>query len=297
MRKRPSRTRSSGLRNTRCSSVKASGSSTTTCADSDVSSQPGAVGRGQRQRRLGRGSAPRDGLDLAVGAPRHGQDHRHPQNPQDLLRRTACFRHGRFQRAVGGKDLRQIARMAVPPRSTVPMPPFSPEQIAFLEGPNSLVIATQDGKLVPEVTRALALRCQGTDQVVVWLPVRIATRALANLKHEPRIAVGVSRPSSHQTFQLKGRALRVAEAPPRRRSVWSGRSRRFIAGGGHGGAAGAAAAPGGALAGGGGRGRGERDLTIRRPDRAPARSARRDQGPAGRPVAAAGAAAPAAFRG
>ena len=41
------------------------------------------------------------------------------------------------------------------------MPPLTPEQIAFLEGPNSLVIATQDGNLVPEVTRGLALRCQG----------------------------------------------------------------------------------------------------------------------------------------
>jgi hypothetical protein len=92
------------------------------------------------------------------------------------------------------------------------MPPFSPEQIAFLEGPNSLVIATQDGNLVPEVTRAVALRCQGSDQVVVWLPARIATRAVANLKHETRIAVGVSRPSSHKSLQLKGRVLRVAEA-------------------------------------------------------------------------------------
>jgi Pyridoxamine 5'-phosphate oxidase len=94
------------------------------------------------------------------------------------------------------------------------MPPLTPEQIAFLEGPNSLVIATQDGNLVPEVTRGLALRCQGGDRVLVWLPARIASRAAANLKVEPRIAVGVSRPSSHQTFQLKGRALKVAEAAP-----------------------------------------------------------------------------------
>ena len=90
---------------------------------------------------------------------------------------------------------------------------LTPEQIAFLEGPNSLVIATQDGQLVPEVTRALALRCDGGDRVTVTLPARIAGRAVANLAVEPRIAVGVNRPSSHRTYQLKGRVLAVTEAP------------------------------------------------------------------------------------
>jgi hypothetical protein len=45
--------------------------------------------------------------------------------------------------------------------------------------------------------------------VLVSLPARIASRAAANLKVGPRIAVGVSRPSSHQTFQLKGRAVKL----------------------------------------------------------------------------------------
>jgi predicted pyridoxine 5'-phosphate oxidase superfamily flavin-nucleotide-binding protein len=94
------------------------------------------------------------------------------------------------------------------------MPPLSPDQIAFLEGPNTLAIATQDGNLVPEVTRALTLRCRENDRVVVWVAAHTAGRAVANLKREPRIALGVSRPSTHQTFQLKGRAVAVTEAGP-----------------------------------------------------------------------------------
>ena len=94
------------------------------------------------------------------------------------------------------------------------MPPLSPAQIAFLEGPNTLAIATQDGNLVPEVTRALTLRHLGDGRVVVWVVAHTAGGAVANLQREPRIAVGASRPSSHQTFQLKGRAVTVRDAAP-----------------------------------------------------------------------------------
>src|SRR5215213_10249328 len=90
---------------------------------------------------------------------------------------------------------------------------LTPEQVAFLEGPNSLAIATHDGQRLPEVTRALTLRCEGGDRVTVTLPARIAGAAVKNLAVEPRIAVGVNRPSTHKTYQLKGRALAVQEAP------------------------------------------------------------------------------------
>jgi hypothetical protein len=99
-------------------------------------------------------------------------------------------------------------------RVAPPMPLLSPAQIAFLEGPNSLVIATQDGSLIPQATRGLTVRCLGPDRVVAWLPASLAGPAVANLAREPRIALGVSRPSSHQTFQLKGRAVKVGPAAP-----------------------------------------------------------------------------------
>jgi hypothetical protein len=98
------------------------------------------------------------------------------------------------------------------------MPPLSPEQIAFLEGPNTVAIATQDGNLVPEATRGLALRCLGGDRVLVWAAAHTSVRAAANLARDPRIAVAASRPSSHQTFQLKGRAVSVKPAGPEARA-------------------------------------------------------------------------------
>ena len=91
--------------------------------------------------------------------------------------------------------------------------PLTPEQVAFLEGPNSLVVGTQDGRRVPEATRALALRHEAGDRVTVYLPAGSSDQAVANLAREPRIAVGVSRPSTHKTYQLKGRALEVKPAP------------------------------------------------------------------------------------
>ena len=99
------------------------------------------------------------------------------------------------------------------------MPPFTPEQRSFLDGPNSVAIATQDGQRVPEVTRALVLRCEpDPGRVTVWLPARIADKALANLRVEPRVAIGVNHPTDHQTFQLKGRAVRMGESPPERQA-------------------------------------------------------------------------------
>jgi hypothetical protein len=99
------------------------------------------------------------------------------------------------------------------------MPLLSPEQRAFLEGPNTLAVATQDGNLMPEATRALTLRCLADDRVVVWFPAGIAARAQANLARDPRLAVAVSRPSTHQTFQLKGRAVSVRAAGPEARAT------------------------------------------------------------------------------
>jgi hypothetical protein len=99
------------------------------------------------------------------------------------------------------------------------MPVLSRELVEFLEGPNSIVVATHDGKLHPEVTRGLTLRCTGDDTVRVWLPARPAARAVANLALEKRIAVAVELPSLHKTRQLKGVVTAVRPAPDDRRAL------------------------------------------------------------------------------
>lgn len=93
------------------------------------------------------------------------------------------------------------------------------DYISFLNGPNSVMIATQDGALKPTSTRALSVRCvPNTDRVLVWLPAAVATRALANLQAEKRIAIGCSRASTHKTLQLKGHVVGVRTLPEEARA-------------------------------------------------------------------------------
>jgi hypothetical protein len=109
------------------------------------------------------------------------------------------------------------------------MGPITEELRRFLEGPLSIAVATQDGALHPDCTRALALRPgPGPDQVTLWLPESIADRARRNLANDARIAVGANRPTTHQTFQLKGRAVHVAPAAEDARAVIDGRFEAFI---------------------------------------------------------------------
>lgn len=94
------------------------------------------------------------------------------------------------------------------------MPLLSDDLISFLDGPNSVMMATQNGSLKPTSTRALTLECvPGQDRVKVWLPSAVAERALADVRVDKRIAVGCSRASSHQTFQLKGHVVNVRTLP------------------------------------------------------------------------------------
>jgi hypothetical protein len=103
------------------------------------------------------------------------------------------------------------------------MGPLTEDLRQFLAGPVSIAVATQDGALHPDCTRALAIRPgPGPNQVTVWLPTPIAERACSNLGRDPRIAVGASRPTTHQTFQLKGRAVRVAPGGDDARAIIDG---------------------------------------------------------------------------
>ena len=103
------------------------------------------------------------------------------------------------------------------------------QRAAFLSGPNSVTLATQDGQLRPSCTRALGLRCHAEgDLVTVWLAAAVAGRIAENLAVEPRIAVGVNRASTHQTFQLKGRAVAVRPAPPEREAEYAGHFRALV---------------------------------------------------------------------
>lgn len=93
------------------------------------------------------------------------------------------------------------------------MPPLTAEIVSFLEGPNSILIATQGGDLVPEIARALTIRCAPDRQrVTITLPTA-AARSIAHLQQDGRIAVVLERPTTHRTLQVKGRAIAIYPTP------------------------------------------------------------------------------------
>jgi hypothetical protein len=97
---------------------------------------------------------------------------------------------------------------------------ISDELRQFLEGPNSIVVGTQDGRLIPEAARALVLRCGADgDSVTLWLPVSEASRTVTNVAIDQRIAVAVELPALHKTRQLKGVVTKVGNASVKRRAM------------------------------------------------------------------------------
>jgi hypothetical protein len=105
---------------------------------------------------------------------------------------------------------------------------LTPALRQFLEGPNSIIVGTQNGQLVPECARGLMLRCGEGDQVSVWLPVSASARTIANLAADERIAIALELPSAHVTRQLKGVAIKVGAAPAKRRAMLDEGFERFI---------------------------------------------------------------------
>jgi hypothetical protein len=92
---------------------------------------------------------------------------------------------------------------------------FIDDDIAsFLEVGHSIVIATRNAALDPSATRACGVRVTGRDRVVVLVPKATSAQTLSNLRDNGDIAVCVSSPSNFRTYQLKGRARRVAECTP-----------------------------------------------------------------------------------
>jgi hypothetical protein len=106
---------------------------------------------------------------------------------------------------------------------------ITPELREFLDGPNSMVAATRDGQKMPECARVLVLRCgDDGESVTLWLPAAVSARTVANLAVDRRIAVAVELPALHKTRQLKGTAIKVGNAPARRRPMLDEAFERFI---------------------------------------------------------------------
>lgn len=89
------------------------------------------------------------------------------------------------------------------------------DTLTRLEGEGaSLTVAGRDAGNVPSVAVALGCRVEGAEVVVV-LDRRHAREVLACFEDNGRIAIVSSRPSTHETLQLKGVDARVGPVDAR----------------------------------------------------------------------------------
>lgn len=99
------------------------------------------------------------------------------------------------------------------PRHSAPDESYrlGPEHAQFIAGPVSINVASCDANFVPSVARAFGCRLSADrGQVTVFLPVPSSPILLRDLRAGGAVAAVFSRPSTHQTLQLKGCDVIVA---------------------------------------------------------------------------------------
>ena len=81
---------------------------------------------------------------------------------------------------------------------------------AFIQGPVSVIVATRNAGLVPDVVRGCGCRVsRDRRQVTVLIEPARASSLLDDVAANGLVAVVFSQPSTHRTIQLKGEDARV----------------------------------------------------------------------------------------
>lgn len=82
---------------------------------------------------------------------------------------------------------------------------------AFIQGPVSVIVATRNAGLVPDVVRGCGCRVsRDRRQVTVLIEPARASSLLDDVAANGLVAVVFSQPSTHRTIQLKGEDARLA---------------------------------------------------------------------------------------
>lgn len=98
---------------------------------------------------------------------------------------------------------------------SIPPPLLDDARCAFLLGPVSINAAGRDAAQIPSVSRALGCRVSADRrEVTVLLAAARAGELIADYQANGAIAVVFSRPSTHETLQLKGSDARVEPPAP-----------------------------------------------------------------------------------
>ena len=91
-------------------------------------------------------------------------------------------------------------------------PLLTPTELALIEGPVSINVAARSADLTPRVARALGCRVEtGGREITLFLSRTTGSAVLACLESNGAIAAVFSRPSTHETLQLKGLDARLIE--------------------------------------------------------------------------------------
>jgi hypothetical protein len=84
------------------------------------------------------------------------------------------------------------------------------EHAAFIQGGVSVIVASRDAALVPDVVRGCGCRvARDLRRVTVLVEPGRASRLLDDIRATGTIAVVFSQPSTHRTIQLKGQDARI----------------------------------------------------------------------------------------
>lgn len=89
--------------------------------------------------------------------------------------------------------------------------PLIPDELAvFFESGVSVLAGSANKRLVPTVMRAIAVRAEKDRQHVrLYVADATSARMLADVRENPRLAVTVSKVTTHRTMQLKGPVLSI----------------------------------------------------------------------------------------
>ena len=81
-----------------------------------------------------------------------------------------------------------------------------PERLVeFINGPVAMSVGTRDEKLNPHANLAMgAIVNQDRETITFYIPEIMSEKILKNLNDNSRIALTISEPISHETYQFKG---------------------------------------------------------------------------------------------
>ena len=143
--------------------------------------------------------------------------------PAGARRPTRSARSGSRWRSRAGAS-RPSAAMAVP---------LPPDLVAMMARGVSVIVASHDAALRPNLMRAVGSRIEGDGAITVYLARRQSRQVVQDLAATGHIAVVFSEPSTHRSVQLKATRveMRSAEAQDtpvleRYRQPWNGKSSR-----------------------------------------------------------------------